>query len=342
MSRFTPLVQEGQAVLAGDPIARTTPESQLQTVEVGPAIKRQGRQLARAIAKRRGDSVTEGEVLARSSGPFGFGKRQVVSPVSGVIRGVLGQDGVVVIRPTEVEHTVTSRVAGQVASVNDQGIGVAVEGRVLDAALVDGPDAFGVLTVIEGTSASADLARLGSAAADMPPRILAFLDPPPDDLLQLVQDSFGEHQPVALVVGGVSHGTVVARRGLSGRAPTLLLLSGYGGMGIHSGPRNLLRPAAGLPAAVVCHKESRRLGALILTGQHGGSVAIEPDELGAGARVTFLSGLRLTEGEIVSVDPAGRAASGYSGPAATVALAEGGSALIPVENLKPALPAFSD
>jgi biotin carboxyl carrier protein len=132
------LVKVGDAVKARDVIARTFIEGEVTPVAAASQLSVPASELAGLMVVKQGDTVTVGQVLARSKGIFGFGKKELAAPVAGTIESISATTGQVILRGAPLAVEVKAYVDGRVTEVLP-GEGAVVEN---DAVLVQG--IFGV------------------------------------------------------------------------------------------------------------------------------------------------------------------------------------------------------
>jgi hypothetical protein len=111
------LVQPGQRVRPDDVVARAQLPGNPQTVNVAHGMSVDPSDVPGVMLKRVGDEVAVGEVIARSRGMFGFGKRELKSPVAGRIELISPVTGQVTLREPPIPIEVTAYLSGRVAEV---------------------------------------------------------------------------------------------------------------------------------------------------------------------------------------------------------------------------------
>ncbi|NUP99889.1 MAG: hypothetical protein HUU35_08545, partial [Armatimonadetes bacterium] len=129
------LVSVGQAVEPETAVARTELPGEVTLVRAADKLGVQGDELVTLLRKQVGEQVTEGEVLAETSGLFGrFFKSSLVAPVSGTIETVTARTGNLSIRHAPRPVALPAYISGTVVELLE-GEGAVVEAR---GALVQG------------------------------------------------------------------------------------------------------------------------------------------------------------------------------------------------------------
>lgn len=108
------LVRVGQRVEPEDVVARTYRSSPPQIINVARSLSIQPSQIERAMVREVGNTVAQGEVLARSSR---IGGRSCIASVGGVIAAVNSETGYVTIAPDREQFDLLANVRGVVMDV---------------------------------------------------------------------------------------------------------------------------------------------------------------------------------------------------------------------------------
>ena len=111
------LVEEGDEVDFKTIIARTELAGEPEIVKVAILLGVEPEDVPRYMTKKVGDEVKEGDVIAHYRAFFGLIKRDVVSPVDGVIESISDITGQVVIRKPPVPLEVDAYIPGKVVEV---------------------------------------------------------------------------------------------------------------------------------------------------------------------------------------------------------------------------------
>jgi hypothetical protein len=108
------LVTVGQRVGAEEVVARTFTEGEVTPVNLANLLGCPAGDVPGCLLKKVGDAVAANEIVARSKGIFGFGKKDVASPVAGTIESVSGTTGQMIVRGARVPVEVKAYLAGTV------------------------------------------------------------------------------------------------------------------------------------------------------------------------------------------------------------------------------------
>ena len=132
------LVKKGQRVGAEDVVARTFTEGEVTPVNLANLLGCAAGDVPGCLLKQIGESVTAHEIVARSKGIFGFGKKDVASPVAGTIESVSATTGQMIVRGARVPVEVKAYLAGEVVDVLPD------EGAIVEATAVFVQGIFGI------------------------------------------------------------------------------------------------------------------------------------------------------------------------------------------------------
>jgi hypothetical protein len=132
------LVAVGQRVGAEEVVARTFTEGEVTPVNLANLLGCAAGDVPGCLLKKVGDAVAANEPVARSKGIFGFGKKDVASPVAGTIESVSGTTGQMIVRGARVPVEVKAYLAGEVVEVLPH------EGAIVEATAVFVQGIFGI------------------------------------------------------------------------------------------------------------------------------------------------------------------------------------------------------
>ncbi len=149
------LASVGERVTAKQPIARALLDGDITPIHVANGLGLNAVEVPSALLVQVGDRIEKGQVIARSKGIFGFGKKEFAAPESGTIESISGTTGQLMVRGAALPVEVLAFVDGEVVAVHD-GEGVTIQ---CDVALVQG--IFGI-----GGEAFGDIRFAGTRASD--------------------------------------------------------------------------------------------------------------------------------------------------------------------------------
>ncbi|HHO50431.1 MAG TPA: hypothetical protein ENK18_06040 [Deltaproteobacteria bacterium] len=150
------LVEVGQQVGADEIVARTELPGKIYPVNVANQLAIDPGRLGEAMIKAVGDSVAQGDVVARSPGLFGLFKSEATAPVSGTIESISTITGQVIYQAAPIPVEVDAYIRGRVIEV------IEGEGCVIQAAATLIQGIFGL-----GGEVKAELAMAVEAPADV-------------------------------------------------------------------------------------------------------------------------------------------------------------------------------
>ena len=160
------LVTLGQRVKARDIVARTSIEGDITPVGIAGLLSVPAEDVPQLLLVKMGDAIAIGQIIARTRGIFGIGKKELASPAAGTIESVSATTGQMMVRGAPIAVEATAYVDGVVTEV------LPGEGAVIEADAVFVQGIFGIggetVGVLRVATATHD-ARLDAAqiSADM-------------------------------------------------------------------------------------------------------------------------------------------------------------------------------
>ncbi len=247
-------VAVGDTVTAGQIVARTDLPGKVYPVNVANQLGVDSARLKEFMLKEVGQSVKEGELIARTPGLFGFFKSEVNAIVSGTIESISNVTGTVIYQAHPIPVEVDAYVNGKVVEVHE-GEGCVVQTA---AALVQG--IFGLGGEVRGDVAVA----VDSASTPLEPQhlkaehagkvVIGGAYASLDALRKAV-----EVKAAALVVGGFDYDDIkellgyevgVAITGGEDLGTTLVVTEGFGHIDMAPATFALLKSLEGRRASV--------------------------------------------------------------------------------------------
>ena len=160
------LVTLGQLVKARDIVARTSIEGDITPVGIAGLLSVTAEDVPQLLLVKVGDAIAIGQIIARTKGIFGIGKKELASPAAGTIESVSATTGQMMVRGAPIAVEATAYIDGVVTEV------LPGEGAVIEADAVFVQGIFGIggetVGVLRVATATHD-ARLDAAqiSADM-------------------------------------------------------------------------------------------------------------------------------------------------------------------------------
>ncbi len=138
------LVAVGAHVRAQQPIARALLDGDITPIHVANGLGLNAVEVAAALLVREGDRIEKGQIIARSKGIFGFGKKEFASPESGTVESVSATTGQLMVRGAALPVEVLAFVDGQVIAIHDrEGVTLECEAALVQGIFGIGGEAFG-------------------------------------------------------------------------------------------------------------------------------------------------------------------------------------------------------
>lgn len=340
LTSLQPRVARGDTVLPGDIIATAHAAQPLVMIDVAAALNKKRKSVGRNIALEEGTLIEHQQKIAASSGPFGFGKREVVSPVAGTVEAVMREQALVVVRPMDRTDDVRSNVSGTVTNATTEAVEIEVSGFVIRGTVGTGGETFGILHLIPPGSSFDGPDGIEAASR---PAVLASRDPIGAAELDRVVAAWKDGGVSALVVPSVSQRDFdrvrVAEQGF-----VLLATEGFAGSdsiaSIHDSIWSVLRRSSGRPVAVDAEfdLDAARAPFVVIPAEGGHAMAGSGRSvaLSDGVDVRGLVGTSLRTAQLLQVLPGVRPVeSGYVVAGAEVAMDDGSRAVIAVDGLEP-------
>lgn len=244
----------GDVVKHDDIVARTEISGDPEIVKAAMQLGLEPDDIPRFMLKTEGDTIEEGELLAKYDALFGLIKKRVYSPVSGTIESVSEITGQVIIRGAPIPVEVDAYIPGKVVEVLPKE-GVVIE---TNAAFIQG--IFGIGGEVHGEI---------RIAVDSPQEVLDESDMSQSDAGKILiggsRVTLGsirkgvEVGASAIVAGGIRHDDLITFTGeeigvaITGQEEvgiTLIITEGFGQMNMSEATFNLLKEFDGYMASV--------------------------------------------------------------------------------------------
>ncbi len=140
------LVEVGQQVTAQQPVACTLLPGDVAPCRVAQQLGVSPSALPKLITRQLGQSITQGEVLARSPGLFGLFPRQVLAPITGTVEAISRVTGQVMLRSPAAPLDLLAYITGKVVEVfPNEGVAIEAEVSVVQGIFGIGGETYGLL-----------------------------------------------------------------------------------------------------------------------------------------------------------------------------------------------------
>jgi hypothetical protein len=217
----------GARVEPDDVIALRRVPGEGVTLPVAATLRRSGADAAQALVVRPGATLAAGDAIARHSG------REVTAPSACLFLGYDPAHGTALLAPLGAEQPIVGHVRGRVTGVTERAVEVRVAGAVVHGIGGSGVAVHGTLTVAVGSPA--EELRAGSIDAAATGRIVVGGSRASAESLTRAR-AMGV---AGVVIGGLLdkdlrdfEATQLRRRELGGGEFSVLLLEGYGKVGM--------------------------------------------------------------------------------------------------------------
>lgn len=143
------LVEQGQRVRAGEIVARTELPGAIIPVNLANALSLAAADVPGTMLKQIGETIEQGEPLARSRGIFGFFKADFHAPAAGTIETISDVTGQVILRGPPIPVEINAFVDGTVVeTLPDEGVIVETEAAYVQGIFGVGGEQQGTLRVV--------------------------------------------------------------------------------------------------------------------------------------------------------------------------------------------------
>lgn len=332
-----PRVSVGQRVEPGDVLAARKSSPPPIVIDIAVRLGRPGKVALKSLRSAEGETVTQGSKLVESSGRFGFGHRQLASPVSGVIRSIVPEAGLVVIQSEGREEPVISEFPARVVAV-DSSIEVETEGYVVPSCAGAGRPAYGIVGVVEDSHSVSDALRtIANTDPRSQPRILVFQRPIFVETLRLIREAVRDSKPLGVVAPAMPYPDFAK---IVKELPVTSLLLTDGFAQAEAGPlmhEPLWRFLCGARemSALTLPKAMEGRSRLVLLSDPPFAIESNGLDLAPGVTVRTMHELKLRYGTVIgSVEGRKPLESGVWAPAARVVFDDGTERLVAVDNLE--------
>jgi hypothetical protein len=142
-------VRPGDRVAAADVVAHALLPARASAVDVVGLLGVTTDRVPASMARRVGEMVAEGDVLAERRSLGGLQRRTLRSPVAGRLSFVSTETGIAYVEPAAVEQNVVAHLAGEVVGVTPSAVVIEGEGLAIGGLAGAGPAVSGILFVAD-------------------------------------------------------------------------------------------------------------------------------------------------------------------------------------------------
>ncbi len=142
------LVAQGDAVTARQPIARALLDGDITPMHIANGLGLNAVEVADALLVRVGDRIEKGQIIARSKGIFGFGKKEFASTDSGTVESISSTTGQLMVRGAAMPVEVLAFLDGVVIAMHErEGVTLQASAALIQGIFGIGGEAFGTLRI---------------------------------------------------------------------------------------------------------------------------------------------------------------------------------------------------
>lgn len=142
-------VKVGDLVAASDIVAHCEVSAGQRLIKVAHNLGVSSRNVEKYLIRRVGDRIYQGEVLARTDGVLGLGRKEVKSPADGVIHSI-DANGDVIIKFLPAAVRLTAGAGGRIKEVSEDSITISTVGIEVSAPIASGKERDGSIKVVIG------------------------------------------------------------------------------------------------------------------------------------------------------------------------------------------------
>ena len=137
---------QGETVEANETVAKTNLPGNVHMIKVANLLNISPADIKDVLKVRKGDEVTQGDIIAENHGIFGFFKSHVSAPISGTIESISDVTGQIAMRDKPIPVKVDAYVAGKVKEVlTNEGVVVEADAAYLQGIFGIGGESRGNL-----------------------------------------------------------------------------------------------------------------------------------------------------------------------------------------------------
>lgn len=324
-----PLVKDDDFVFPSSPLARLPAPEQVVAVPVAQALDIPPEKMGRYLLKQLGESVEQGEVLARREAGFRRPRRECFAPVSGTVMYITRDH--VGLRPAPTASALLAEAMGYVRDlVHGEGLAIEDQQALLEGVLGVGDEAHGRLMVL---SQRGDEELLAAALDDSAAGTIVVGGVVLDDAVLGAAEECGV---AGLVLGSVpAHGYQGWLTGEAEPPVPVVLTDGFGPGGMNAQVFDLLRRQHGQPTWLRAFDVGRAEVAISLVPRAFVRIP-PPPEVGVGAQIRVVAGVAFgTAGRLETWPPVPqRLPNGLVVPVVRIASADGQITEVPAANLE--------
>jgi len=143
------IVKKGAMVKPDDVIARTHLPGPVEPVNVANILGLPPEDIGEAMLKKQGDTVTEGEIIARSKSFFGLFKSECRAKSAGTVESISQVTGQVLLRGKPIPVEVKAYITGEVVEIFErEGVAVSTWGSFVQGIFGIGGETHGELKTV--------------------------------------------------------------------------------------------------------------------------------------------------------------------------------------------------
>ncbi len=142
-------VKVGQMVTDTEIIAHCEISAGQRLIKIAHELGVRGKEVHKYLIRKIGDRIYEGEIIARKKGMLGVGKKEIKTPVDGIITEI-DDRGDVILKFLPKPVRLLAGASGQIKEITDAKISISTVGTSIYGFVSIGKDREGIISVIGG------------------------------------------------------------------------------------------------------------------------------------------------------------------------------------------------
>jgi len=150
-------VKEGDSIDSEIIVASTQIPGNVQMINVANELNIDPEQVPESMLVSLNDTISSGQIIARSRGLFGMFKTEIKSPIDGVLTNISNVTGQIIISEKPIEIQIDAYIPGLIDDVIDnEGVVIKSSGAFIQGIIGIGGEKKGILTIIENENSSSN------------------------------------------------------------------------------------------------------------------------------------------------------------------------------------------
>ena len=143
------LIKLGDSVLPDTIVARSMMPGDVEIIRAHPILGVDPDEVAQCMVKKTGDSIEQGDILAKYDAFFGLFKKRIYSPIKGSIEMVSDVTGRITLRKEPIPVEINAYIQGNVCKIlSNEGVEIETSASFIQGIFGIGGEVNGVLTIV--------------------------------------------------------------------------------------------------------------------------------------------------------------------------------------------------